>query len=98
MTDDDGAVRALFDRYTDAVAARDVDAFVALFDDDIHVFDMWGVWSYRGLDAWRRMTEEWFGSLGDEQVAVRFDDVETQVDGDSALALAYVSYAAIAPS
>ena len=78
--------------YTAAVRAKDVDAFVALFADDVRVFDMWGRWTYDGLDAWRDMAEEWFGSLGDEQVAVEFDDVEAFVAGDTAVASAILTF------
>ena len=63
----------MLDGNRDAVFARDVDAFAALYDQDVHVFDMWGGWSLRGIAAWRRMAEGWFGSLGDERVRVTFD-------------------------
>ena len=36
--------------------AKDVDAFAALFDVDVRVFDMWGVWSYDGIAAWPTTT------------------------------------------
>ena len=34
-----------------AVAAQDVEAFVALYDDDVVVYDSWGQWQYTGLEA-----------------------------------------------
>ncbi len=61
--------------YTAAVLARDVDAFMRLYADDVRVFDTWGVWSYDGGAAWRQMIEGWFGSLGDERVRVDVDEV-----------------------
>jgi len=78
--------------YASAVRAKDVDGFVALFATDVRVFDMWGRWSYDGADAWRGMAEEWFGSLGDEQVAVEFDNVETVPGDDLAIVHAFVTY------
>ena len=49
-------LRARFRRtltaYAQAVRAKDVEAFAALYDPDVHVFDMWGTWSLRGLPAW----------------------------------------------
>ena len=68
-------VESLLDAYRDAVHAKDVDAFLAIFADDVRVFDMWSTWSHDGIDAWRAMAEDWFGSLGDERVRVDFDDV-----------------------
>ena len=86
------AVGAVLEEYRDAVHAKDVDRFVAIFADDVTVFDMWGAWSHDGIDAWRRMAEEWFGSLGDELVRVEFDDVQTTVSDDVAVLSAFVTF------
>jgi uncharacterized protein (TIGR02246 family) len=86
------AVEQVLAGYATAVRATDVDGFVALYAADARVFDMWGRWSYEGADAWRGMAEEWFGSLGDEQVAVEFDNVETVTGADLAIAHAFVTY------
>ena len=72
--------------------AKDVEVFVALYDQDVCVFDMWGKWSYNGVEAWRTMVTDWFGSLGDERVAVALDDMQTTVAGDLAVAHAFVTY------
>jgi ketosteroid isomerase-like protein len=85
----------ILDAYKAAVYAKDVDAFVALYDADVRVFDMWGAWSHDGLDAWRRMAAGWFGSLGDERVAVEFAEVESVAGVDLVAAQAFVTYAAI---
>ena len=71
-------IRELLETYRAAVRAKDVDAFCALYDEDVVLFDMWGEWSYRGLPAWRRNVEQWFGSLGDELVGVDFDELEVR--------------------
>ena len=80
------------DAYRDAVLHKDVDAFVALYAADVRIFDLWETWSYDGRDAWRRAVAGWFGSLGDERVAVSFDDVRVTVRGDLAIAHAFVTY------
>ncbi|GHD63111.1 YybH family protein [Jeongeupia chitinilytica] len=56
--------------YKAAVYAKDVDAFAALYADDVLIFDMWGAWSVRGLNAWRDSARGWFDSLGEERVVV----------------------------
>lgn len=88
----DTAIEQVLDGYASAVRAKDVDGFISLYADDVRVFDMWERWSYEGTSAWRTMAEEWFGSLGDEQVAVEFDDVQTMVGEDMAVADAFVTY------
>ena len=88
-------VGSLLEAYRDAVHAKDVDAFVAIFADDVRVFDMWGAWSHDGIDAWREMAEGWFGSLGDERVRVEFDNVQTTVGEDVAVLSASVTFAGL---
>ncbi|BCL75613.1 ketosteroid isomerase [Jeongeupia sp. HS-3] len=83
--------------YSDAVRVKDVDAFTALYDQDIHVFDMWGTWSLRGLAAWRDMAAGWFSSLGDECVVVTSDDESSAVAGALAIGHAVLTYTEIAP-
>jgi len=88
-------VGALLEEYRDAVHAKDVDRFVAIFADDVRVFDMWGTWSHDGIDSWREMAEGWFGSLGDELVRVEFDEVQTTVGDDAAVLSAFVTFAGL---
>jgi ketosteroid isomerase-like protein len=85
----------VLDGYKAAVFAKDVDTFVALYDRDVLVFDMWGVWSYNGIAAWREMAAGWFGSLGTERVVVDFSDAQTIVAQDLAVAHAFVTYKAV---
>ncbi len=95
MNDSDNPVPQILEGYKAAVHAKDVDAFVALYDADVRVFDMWGTWSHNGLPAWRTMAEGWFGSLGSERVVVSFDDVQTTLAPDLAVAHAFVTYQAV---
>jgi len=88
-------VVAVLEEYRNAVHAKDVDRFVAIFADDVRVFDMWGTWSHDGIEAWREMAEGWFGSLGGELVRVEFDDVQTTVGDDVALLSAFVTFAGL---
>src|SRR5262249_25371966 len=85
-------IEQMLEEYAGSVRAKDVDRFVALYDDDVRVFDMWGHWSYDGAAPWREMATEWFGSLASEQVAVEFQDLQTVVGADVAVASAFVTY------
>jgi uncharacterized protein (TIGR02246 family) len=86
----------VLDSYKAAVKTKDVDAFVALYDQDVCIFDMWGEWSYKGIEAWRRMVIDWFGSLlGAERVIVDFNGVQTILGNDIAIAHAFVVYKSV---
>ena len=92
MNEIEKQIKQVFDLYKDAVFAKNVEAFVSLYDDDIHVFDMWGKWSYEGIKAWRGMVTEWFGSLNDEKVLVSFDDLQITVSPEIAIAHTFVTF------
>jgi len=95
MTDQSTPFETLLAAYRAAVLSKDVDAFVALYDEDVRVFYMWGSWSLRGIAAWRVMAAEWFGSLGDERVIVSTDALESTVAGEMAVGHAILSYTAV---
>ncbi len=88
-------VRKVFEGYKAAVFAKDVEAFLSHYTEDIHIFDLWEKWSYAGIQAWRGMVADWFGSLGDEKVVVDFDDVQITGSDDVAVAHAYITYKAL---
>jgi uncharacterized protein (TIGR02246 family) len=85
-------IEEMLDAYKAAVYAKDVDAFVSLYDDDVRVFDLWGRWSHEGSDAWRSAATEWFSSLGSERVRVDFDEVRTIAGDDVAVAHALITF------
>jgi uncharacterized protein (TIGR02246 family) len=88
----------MLEAYVAAVRAKDADAFLALYTDDVRTFDLWQEWTYDGKDALRGMVSEWFGSLPDDEVvAVRFDNVRTQTGSDVAAISAFTTFAAVAP-
>lgn len=88
----------MLELYAAAVRAKDVEAFLALYADDVRSFDLWERWSYEGKDELRPMVEEWFGSLGDDTVAVEFDEVR-EVEGEHVVSLsAFTTFRGISAS
>lgn len=87
-------LREVLARYAQAVLAKDVDGFAALYADDVVVFDAWGTWSLRGIDAWRSMAAGWFASLGDERVVVGVEEAACTAMHDLAFGHAILAYAA----
>lgn len=85
----------LLDVYKESVLTKNVDAFIAIYDDDLHVFDMWGKWSIRGIEAWRNMAVEWFTSIGKERVVVNVEEAETNQMGELAVGHAILTYTAM---
>lgn len=96
MNSIDPRVQRVLDGYARTVLAKDVAGFLALYAPEARVFDTWGVWSFEGVDARRKVVEEWFGSLGAERVGVSFDRVQAIVAGEMASLTARVVYVALA--
>lgn len=88
-------VRDALKKYSAAAYDKDVNAFVSLYADDLHVFDMWNTWELRGIAAWRNMADGWFTSLGNERVVVTASDVSSTVSGDLALGYATLTFTAV---
>jgi ketosteroid isomerase-like protein len=85
-------VLGILEAFKEAVSTKDVDAFVALYDKDARIFDMWDKWSYHDTISWRGMVAQWFGSQGTERDAVDFNDVQTIVANDVAIIHAFVTF------
>lgn len=87
----------LLEAYKKAAFERDAEAMMALYDDDIMAYDMWGNWSLDGIGAMRTMVEGWFGSLGDEKVIVEFDAPRTVAGNDVSAAQTILTFKALSP-
>lgn len=97
MTDPQEVFPQALQRYRDAVHARDVAALVSLYDEDVAIFDTWGAWSLRGREAWRTLVADWFGSLGEERVAVGFDQPGSVDTAELVIGHVFVTFAAFSP-
>jgi uncharacterized protein (TIGR02246 family) len=95
MNDSKDAAANVLDRYRAAVFDKDVEGMLALYADDVRVFDAWNVWEYDGAPAWRPAIEQWFGSLQEETVEVDVADVRTDERSDLAFISAAVTYTAV---
>jgi len=87
-------IKSLFDAYAKAVYEKNVEGFLALFDDEIRVFDMWA-WSYDGVSAWQEMVTGWFGSLGVDRDVVTFEEIRISESGEMGVASAFARFAAV---
>ena len=95
MSDAERSVARIIESYKSAVHARDVGAFMALYDPSVRVFDTWGVWSYENAESWQRAIEGWFASHPTEKLKVSFDDVNISSGREFAVVSAIVTYAGL---
>jgi ketosteroid isomerase-like protein len=81
--------------FSDAVWRKDAEAYLALYDERVLVYDMWQEWSYTGLAAWRTMVEGWFGGLGADRDRVTFRDTHIEVAAEMGYITAIARFAAV---
>ena len=89
---DRSEIKAILDGYRTAVHAKDLKAFIGLYDDEVRVFDLWEQWVYNGAAEWRKPAEEWFRSLGNDRSSPEFREVEIVVGEEIAAVSAHVTY------
>lgn len=84
-----------FTIYTQSAWQKDTASMIALYHDDVVIFDMWEHGYQAGLSTWSGVIKDWLGSLGEERVKVIFEMTEIREGGDVAFGSALISYQAI---
>lgn len=89
-------VQDVLETYKTAVYEKDVEAYLALYTADFHVYDCWDAWECIDRSAWTFCTKEWFHGLQEEGVLlhVEFDDVVAEESGSLAFVRCNVTFAA----
>ncbi|MEU7790896.1 nuclear transport factor 2 family protein [Amycolatopsis sp. NPDC049159] len=72
---------ALIEARVAAVAAKDVEALVAQYAEDVTLFDAVGALRDRGRDAERARLAQWFGAYRTE-IGMKIRDLEVVTGGD----------------
>ena len=95
MGEIEASVTGVIEGYKAAIAARDIDAFLRLYDPSVRVFYAWGVWSYEGIPAWKIPIESWLASHPDDRHVVTFDEVSVVSTPALVSVAAIVTYAMV---
>jgi ketosteroid isomerase-like protein len=95
MSEYEKAILQVLDTYRLAVYEKNVEKFISIYDQNVIIFDMWNEWSYKGIDAWRGMVIDWFGSLGNERVIVEFNNPQIISEQSIAFVHSFVTFKAV---
>lgn len=61
-----GAAKDVLEVYKTAVYEQDVEKFLSIHAENVHIYDCWGNWECRGISEWRKNVIEWFTGLNAE--------------------------------
>ena len=73
-------IEALLDAYSQAVYQKDLTQLMALYTDDVVVFDAFDNWEYRGKPAWSQAIAAWFNKMGDDLIRITFNQTNAEFD------------------
>ncbi|MFD0999731.1 YybH family protein [Ohtaekwangia kribbensis] len=87
-----------FTIYKQSAWNKDTESMIALYHDNVVIFDMWNQGYQTGLTDWSNAIKGWLGSLGDEKVNVIFEMTEIHEGKDVGFGSALITYQAISIS
>jgi ketosteroid isomerase-like protein len=87
-----------FTIYKQSAWNKDTESMIALYHDNVVIFDMWNQGYQTGLTEWSNVIKGWLGSLGDEKVNVIFEMIEIHEGNDVGFGSALITYQAISTS
>lgn len=87
-----------FKIYKQSAWDKDTESMIALYHDNVVIFDMWNQGYQTGLTEWSNAIKDWLGSLGDEKVNVIFEMTEIHEGNDVGFRSALITYQAISTS
>lgn len=88
-------VQEYFTIYKQSAWGKDAESMIAMYDDNVVIFDMWSHGYQTGLAGWSIEIKNWFGSLGEEKVNVIFDMMEIHESENVAFGHALITFQAI---
>jgi ketosteroid isomerase-like protein len=93
----DASIAGVVEAYKSAIAARNIEALMGLYDQAVRIFDAWGIWSYEDAAAWRIAVEGWFATHPADRFDAIFEDVSTVSTPAFASLSAIVTYSVVSP-
>jgi ketosteroid isomerase-like protein len=84
--------------YKQSAWEKDTESMVALYDENVVIYDMWNQGYQTGLAGWSVVIKDWLRSLGEEKVNVNFEMIEIHEGDDVGFASALISFQAISSS
>lgn len=84
-------VQDVLDLYKLVVYNQDINLFMDLYDDSIHIFDSWNTWEIKSKLEWRKVIENWFSGLKRDGSTLRVSFEDPLIHQDDSIAFIHVS-------
>ncbi len=89
-------VEGVLENYKQAIYEKDVEKFLTIYDEDVHIYDCWGKWESKGISLWRENVVNWFNGMREEGELLKVDFSDVTIEENTNLAFVYcaVTFAA----
>jgi ketosteroid isomerase-like protein len=64
-------INDVLENYQRSVLEQNVDNFISMYDDNVHLFDSWSKWNIVGKTVWQTHVEDWFSVLKRDNSTLR---------------------------
>lgn len=84
-------VQNVLDQYKTAVYNQDIELFMELYDDSIHVYDSWNTWEVTSKVQWMNVIENWFNGLKRDMSTLKVSFEDCVITENANIAFIYSS-------
>ena len=84
-------VQDVLDQYKLAVYNQDINLFMDLYDDSIHIFDSWNSWEIKSKLDWNKVIENWFSGLRRDGSTLKVSFEDYAIHEDDSVAFIHTS-------
>jgi ketosteroid isomerase-like protein len=88
-------IQEFFTIYKQSAWSKDAESMIALYHNNVVIFDMWKQGYQTGLITWSDVIKDWFGSLGEEKVNVIFEMIDIHEGDNVGFGSALITFQAI---
>ncbi|WP_404460739.1 YybH family protein [Sutcliffiella horikoshii] len=91
-------VEGVLENYKQAIYEKDVEKFLTIYDEDVHIYDSWGKWESKGISLWRENVVNWFNGMREEGELLKVDFSDVIIEENTNLAFVYCAVTFVAYS
>jgi len=83
------SVEGVLEKYKRAIFEKDVESFLTIYDENVHIYDCWGKWESKGISLWRENVVNWFNGMREEGELLKVDVRDVTLEENTNLAFVH---------
>lgn len=83
------SVEGVLEKYKRAIFERDMESFLTIYDENVHIYDCWAKWESKGISLWRENVVNWFNGMREEGELLKVDVRDVTLEENTNLAFVH---------